>query len=181
MKSTDFAFFMWAEPLAMVVPRPGEEPRIFAFVHPFQSTVTHCVLVIYVPAMRWVNYYYVSHRYGYSFSLPASPLLSSWQCFREFTGNCFHSLILTIQASPQILRYMGGSHITQFTWLTPWQVKVVYITKISFSRHSWLALCKITLFTVDVYFHFSLPTFFFKEMQFLFVVSPFGYSSEFGC
>ncbi|XP_046447431.1 glutamate receptor ionotropic, kainate 2-like isoform X2 [Daphnia pulex] len=39
MKSTDFAFFMWAEPLAMVVPRPGEEPRIFAFVHPFQSTV----------------------------------------------------------------------------------------------------------------------------------------------
>ena len=43
MKFTDFAIFMWAESLAMVVPRPGEEPRIFAFVHPFQSTVIHFV------------------------------------------------------------------------------------------------------------------------------------------
>jgi hypothetical protein len=39
MKTTDFAIFMWAESLAMVVPLPGEEHRIFAFVHPFQSTV----------------------------------------------------------------------------------------------------------------------------------------------
>jgi hypothetical protein len=54
MKSTDFAFFVWAEPLAMVVPRPGEEPRIFAFVYPFQSTVTRFVFMIHLPAIRWV-------------------------------------------------------------------------------------------------------------------------------
>ena len=39
LKSVDFAFYMWAESLGMVVPRPGQQPRIFAFVHPFQSTV----------------------------------------------------------------------------------------------------------------------------------------------
>nr|CAH0103993.1 unnamed protein product [Daphnia galeata] len=39
LKSVDFAYYMWAESLAMVVPRPGQEPRIFTFVHPFQSTV----------------------------------------------------------------------------------------------------------------------------------------------
>lgn len=37
----DFAYFMWAEPFAMVVPRPGEEPRLFAFVRPFQLPVNN--------------------------------------------------------------------------------------------------------------------------------------------
>lgn len=37
---TDFAYFMWAEPFTLVVPRPGEEPRLFAFIWPFQSSVT---------------------------------------------------------------------------------------------------------------------------------------------
>ncbi len=44
MKLIDFAIYMWADSLAMVVPLPGEEDRIFAFVHPFQSTVIHFVL-----------------------------------------------------------------------------------------------------------------------------------------
>ena len=35
----DFAYFLLAEPQAMVVPRPGEEPRLFAFIRPFQPTV----------------------------------------------------------------------------------------------------------------------------------------------
>ncbi|XP_046446908.1 uncharacterized protein LOC124196138 [Daphnia pulex] len=35
----DFAYFLTAEPHAMVVPRPGEEPRLFAFIRPFQSSV----------------------------------------------------------------------------------------------------------------------------------------------
>lgn len=35
----DFAYFMWTEPYVMVVPRPGEEPRLFAFIRPFQPNV----------------------------------------------------------------------------------------------------------------------------------------------
>jgi hypothetical protein len=35
----DFAYFLLAEPQAMVVPRPREEPRLFAFIRPFQPTV----------------------------------------------------------------------------------------------------------------------------------------------
>jgi ionotropic glutamate receptor len=35
----DFAYFMWTEPFTMVVPVPGEEPRLFAFIKPFQSSV----------------------------------------------------------------------------------------------------------------------------------------------
>ncbi|EFX80578.1 hypothetical protein DAPPUDRAFT_318460 [Daphnia pulex] len=43
-KLVDFAYFMWAEPIAMVVPRPGEEPRLFAFVRPFQFPVWTFIL-----------------------------------------------------------------------------------------------------------------------------------------
>jgi len=38
-KVADFAYFMWTEPFTMVVPVPGEEPRIFAFIKPFQNLV----------------------------------------------------------------------------------------------------------------------------------------------
>ena len=38
-KAMDFAYFFWAEPHAMVVPRPGKEPRLFAFIEPFQPNV----------------------------------------------------------------------------------------------------------------------------------------------
>jgi hypothetical protein len=30
---------MWTEPFTMVVPVPGEEPRLFAFIKPFQNLV----------------------------------------------------------------------------------------------------------------------------------------------
>ncbi|XP_046445822.1 glutamate receptor ionotropic, delta-1-like isoform X1 [Daphnia pulex] len=38
-KNVDFTYFVWSEYFAMVVPQPGEETRIFAFIRPFQSTV----------------------------------------------------------------------------------------------------------------------------------------------
>lgn len=38
-KLIDLAYFMWTEPFAMIVPKPGEEPRLFAFIRPFQSLV----------------------------------------------------------------------------------------------------------------------------------------------
>lgn len=38
-KKFDFAYFMWAEPYNMIVPVPGEEPRLFAFIRPFQPNV----------------------------------------------------------------------------------------------------------------------------------------------
>lgn len=41
----DYAYFMWAEPQAMVVPRPEEASRfLLAFVRPFQSQV-NCVCI----------------------------------------------------------------------------------------------------------------------------------------
>ena len=38
-KIMDFSYFIWTEPYSMVVPQPGEEPRLVAFVRPFQTTV----------------------------------------------------------------------------------------------------------------------------------------------
>ena len=38
-KAMDFAYFFWAEPHAMVVPRPGKEPRLFVFIELFQSKI----------------------------------------------------------------------------------------------------------------------------------------------
>lgn len=38
-KMIDLAYFMWTEPFNMIVPKPGEEPRLFAFIKPFQSWV----------------------------------------------------------------------------------------------------------------------------------------------
>nr|CAH0102495.1 unnamed protein product [Daphnia galeata] len=38
-KNLDFSYFIWTEQYSMVVPQPGEEPRLFAFVRPFQPAV----------------------------------------------------------------------------------------------------------------------------------------------
>ena len=38
-KFTDFAYFIISEPNAIVVPRRGEEPRLLAFIRPFQQSV----------------------------------------------------------------------------------------------------------------------------------------------
>jgi hypothetical protein len=35
----DFSYFIWTELYSMIVPLPEEEPRLFAFVRPFQPTV----------------------------------------------------------------------------------------------------------------------------------------------
>ncbi|XP_046447217.1 glutamate receptor ionotropic, kainate 2-like [Daphnia pulex] len=44
-KVADFAYFMWTEPFTMVVPVPGEEPRLFAFIKPFQNSVWLLILI----------------------------------------------------------------------------------------------------------------------------------------
>jgi hypothetical protein len=38
-KLVDLVYVIWTESFVMVVPVPGEEPRLFAFILPFQSTV----------------------------------------------------------------------------------------------------------------------------------------------
>lgn len=38
----DFAYVAWTEPYSMVVPRPGEVPKLFAFIRPFQQRVIIC-------------------------------------------------------------------------------------------------------------------------------------------
>lgn len=37
----DFAYLIWTEPYTIVSPRPGEEPRVFSFVWPFQANVSY--------------------------------------------------------------------------------------------------------------------------------------------
>ena len=39
-KIMDFSYFIWTEPYTMVVPRPGEVPRLFALIWPFQPIVS---------------------------------------------------------------------------------------------------------------------------------------------
>lgn len=39
IKKVDFAYMTWAEPYAIVVPQPGMEDRLVAFIRPFQPTV----------------------------------------------------------------------------------------------------------------------------------------------
>jgi hypothetical protein len=41
----DLAYFTWTEPQAMVVPLPGEEPRLFAFIKPFQPIVIIFIII----------------------------------------------------------------------------------------------------------------------------------------
>jgi ionotropic glutamate receptor len=41
----DFSYFVWTEPQAMVVPLPGEEPRLFAFIKPFQPIVIIFIII----------------------------------------------------------------------------------------------------------------------------------------
>ena len=47
-KVMDFAYFFWADTHAMVIPRPGEGPRLFAFIQPFQPNVIIDILVNYM-------------------------------------------------------------------------------------------------------------------------------------
>ena len=39
-EDVDFTYAIWAETIDLVVPRPGEESRLFAFIRPFQPKVT---------------------------------------------------------------------------------------------------------------------------------------------
>lgn len=42
----DFTFYHWIEPYSMVVPRPGEEEKIFAFIRVFQPTVITLITIL---------------------------------------------------------------------------------------------------------------------------------------
>nr|CAH0098391.1 unnamed protein product [Daphnia galeata] len=44
-KLVDLVYVIWTESFVMVVPVPGEEPRLFAFILPFQSTVWLLILI----------------------------------------------------------------------------------------------------------------------------------------
>lgn len=37
----DYSFFTWVDGFSLVVPNPGEESRLFAFVRPFQPWVNY--------------------------------------------------------------------------------------------------------------------------------------------
>ena len=39
LEKMDFTYMIWAETQDLVVPKPGEESRLFAFVRPFQPMV----------------------------------------------------------------------------------------------------------------------------------------------
>ncbi|EFX79724.1 hypothetical protein DAPPUDRAFT_244347 [Daphnia pulex] len=54
----DMAYFIWTEPQAMVVPRPGEEPRLFAFIRPFQPlNVNNVTAKKNMTALKWASQY----------------------------------------------------------------------------------------------------------------------------
>ena len=44
----DFGYIIIAESYCMVVPRPGEEPRLFAFIRPFTPKVNMPILYSYL-------------------------------------------------------------------------------------------------------------------------------------
>ncbi|XP_057369973.1 glutamate receptor ionotropic, delta-1-like [Daphnia carinata] len=56
-KKVDFSYFIWTEPYAMVVPRPGEEPRLFAFVRPFQSLVWLLILITMFAVVGFMSFF----------------------------------------------------------------------------------------------------------------------------
>ena len=46
-EDVDFTYAIWAETIDLVVPRPGEESRLFAFIRPFQPMVYCVIFTIY--------------------------------------------------------------------------------------------------------------------------------------
>ena len=45
-KNMDFGYIIIGEPYLMVVPRPEEEPRLFAFIRPFTPIVNMPILFL---------------------------------------------------------------------------------------------------------------------------------------
>ena len=60
-KKMDFGYIVIAESCYMVVPRPGEEPRLFAFIRPFTPIVN--MLIIY----SYYGYILIRFRYNSKF------------------------------------------------------------------------------------------------------------------
>ncbi|XP_046453943.1 ionotropic receptor 93a-like [Daphnia pulex] len=60
----DFTSFIWAEGFRLVLPRPGEESRLFAFIRPFQPWVWLSIFVsvlVIVGAMKIFDWIYFRH------------------------------------------------------------------------------------------------------------------------
>lgn len=54
-RKVDLTYFIWTEPYSMVVPRPEEYSRIFAFVYPYQSTVSYSFTKVYEFQYKLIN------------------------------------------------------------------------------------------------------------------------------
>jgi H+/gluconate symporter-like permease len=48
------SFYVWVDGLSLIVPRPGEESRLFAFTGPFQPSVS----IIAYTGIIFANYYF---------------------------------------------------------------------------------------------------------------------------
>lgn len=86
LEKMDFAHFVWFEPYTMIVPRPGEEPRLFAFIAPFQPQVIR----------SWRVYYqfYINHTFKTQLlkvwlliSVAVFVVVCSMTCFAEIYFN----------------------------------------------------------------------------------------------
>ncbi|EFX78831.1 hypothetical protein DAPPUDRAFT_104959 [Daphnia pulex] len=85
-KLMDFAYFMWVDPLAVVVPRRGEEPRLLAFFRPFQQSVWLCIMftmVVVVCLMTVLSTIYSRFMPMKSFETSETTAHSIWQTAGE--------------------------------------------------------------------------------------------------
>ena len=46
-EKVEFTYAIWAEADGIIVPKPGEESRLFAFIRPFQPTVCYAMSIIF--------------------------------------------------------------------------------------------------------------------------------------
>ncbi|KZS03572.1 Uncharacterized protein APZ42_033783 [Daphnia magna] len=65
-KMIDLAYFMWTEPFNMIVPKPGEEPRLFAFIKPFQSWVWLLIFITMLAVVIFMSLFSKLHLQFYS-------------------------------------------------------------------------------------------------------------------
>jgi hypothetical protein len=109
----DYSFFTWTDGFSLVVPNPGEESRLFAFVRPFQP---------------WVNYHLISHFPGYLITISlfqvwisillSLPLVVSTMTFFTWfynRGRPKNSIeVLSVDTNSQSNGVSSGSNFTFF-------------------------------------------------------------------
>ncbi|XP_046452808.1 glutamate receptor ionotropic, delta-2-like [Daphnia pulex] len=100
IKNVDFAYFIMSEPQVMVVPRRGEEPRLFAFIRPFQQSVWLSILFTMVVMVCLMTVLTIIHSRSLTnkFETRETTRLSIWQ-----TASCYAIFVINIIAN------QGGS------------------------------------------------------------------------